>query len=301
MKEVQASESFSNPGQALSWASRVLKGCGVPDHEQEAEYLLTSLLDVKRHELYISPEKTLTPGEASRFREYVMRRCRREPAQYITGEAWFRGLKLKVTPATLIPRPETELLVDEALRAAAKGAGAKKTITALDLCTGTGCIAISIAAELPGAEVFATDISAQALCVARENAQNNGVAGNIDFIEGDLFAPLYGTGLEGNIDLILSNPPYIPEKDIAGLEPEVKDHEPLSALRAGIDGLDFYRRIIAQAPVFLSPGGYLIMELGWDQARKVLELAKTAGAFEDISIKKDYSGIERVFAARAKR
>ena len=191
--------------EALDWAKETLKKNKTPDPEVEAEFLLSHVLACKRHELFLSPRRVLSRDEEARLRSYIERRARREPAQYIVGEAEFRGLEFKVTSATLIPRPETELLVDEALDAARRSNA--ESLIAVDLCTGSGCIAVSLAHELDRAMVYATDISEAALNVARENARANGVADRVRFLQGDLFGPLSGLGVEGRAGLILSNPP----------------------------------------------------------------------------------------------
>lgn len=279
--------------EALKRAVERLEAAGVPGPAAEAEFLLTHLLRIKRHELFLNPEKLLTNEEASTLDSFLNRRAAREPAQYITGETEFRGLAFGVTRAVLIPRPETELLVDEALKAAEQFKG-KGTVTAIDLCAGSGCIAVSFAKELPESRVYATDVSKAALDVARGNAARNGVAEMIEFLEGDLFAPLAGV----KAHLILSNPPYVTARDMELLEPEVAQWEPHAALYGGEDGLDFYRRIVSGAPAHLLPGGFLIMEIGWAQAPALRELLDKDGRFTEIEIRKDYAGIERVVRAR---
>lgn len=282
--------------EALREAAQRLKEAGVDGADVEAEFLVTHLLKVKRHDLFLNPERRLTDAEARDLDSFIKRRCAHEPAQLITGECEFRSLTFRVTGDVLVPRPETELLVDEALRAAAsfKGAG---PFTAIDLCTGSGCIAITFASVSPLWRVHATDISTAALKVAEENARDNGVGDRIKFAEGDLFAPLKGV----KAHLVLSNPPYVTAADMKELEPEVALWEPAGALYGGEDGLDFYRRIIAEAPAHLAAGGFLILEIGWKQAKAVRELLDKTGRFTDIDIKKDYSGIERVVTARLKQ
>jgi release factor glutamine methyltransferase len=201
-------------------------------------------------------------------RALVRRRGQREPLQYITGTAAFCGLELEVNPSVLVPRPETELLAERAWqflqeRSAANPANA----TALDLCTGSGCLAIALALNAPQSSVFATDASAAALAVARKNAARH--AAGIQFYEGDLFAALPASS---RFRLIVSNPPYIPSAGVAALEPEVRDHEPRQALDGGADGLDFYRRIAAQAPPFLEADGRLLLELDEDGAEAAAEI-----------------------------
>ena len=280
--------------EALKGAVEKLGDAGVDSPVQDAEFLITNLLKVKRHELFLNPERALTDAEAARFASFIERRGRREPAQLITGECEFRGLTFRVTGDVLIPRPETEILIDEALEKAAAFDGAAPHC-AIDLCTGSGCIAVTFAKEAPRWHICATDISPAALKIASGNAEANGVAEKIKFLEGDLFAPLNGI----KAGLILSNPPYITAADMKQLDPEVALWEPAGALYGGEDGLDFYRRIAAEAQNHLMPGGFLIMELGWGQAGAVRELLENEGHFTDITIRKDYAGIERVVAAKS--
>lgn len=282
--------------EALSLAAKALAKAGVSDPLAEAEYLLTHILKCSRPELFLKTGRAFTGDEAAAFTAAIERRKKREPAQYIAGDVEFRSHTIKVTRATLIPRPETELVVDEALEAA--GAIGSNAVI-VDLCTGSGCIAVSVAGELAGSRVYATDISWAALEVARENAVLNGVAGRVEFFEGDLFAPL-PCGLKGAVDIIISNPPYVSLSEMEGLAPEVRDFEPGTALFGGVDGLDFLRRIIAQAPGYLKKGGRLIMEIGYSQSEKVKEMAEKDGRFEAVALRKDYSGIERIFSARLK-
>lgn len=283
--------------EALTWAVKKLEEFKIPDAKEEAEFLLTHLLKRKRHELYLNPGLQLTDAEEEDFLSFVERRANREPAQYITGETEFRGLAFKVTRDTLIPRPETELLIDEALEAARSFKG--KAITIIDLCTGSGCIAVSAAREFPESVVYATDISKAALKVAEENAKRNGVEGRIMFIEGDLFWPLRDTGFKG-AHIIITNPPYVSEAEKDSLAAEVRDFEPHAALFGGADGLAVIKRIIKKAADFLLPGGFLIMEIGWDQAEKVKRLFEADGRYEGVKVRKDYGRVERIVVGRRK-
>lgn len=279
-------------GTILRWASEYLSSCKVPNPYIDAEYLLAHALGCQRKDLLIYPERTLTPEEMERFRDIVARRARREPLQYIMGEVEFRGRIFKVNTDVLIPRPETELLVEEAINCMNEG-----DITVLDLCTGSGCIAISIAKELPYSRVYAVDISEGAIAVARENAERHGVEERVIFLTGDLFEAIEPLGLDGEIDLIISNPPYVSRKEMEGLQPEIRGYEPVQALYGGEDGLDFYRRIIEDAPFYLSHAGLLIMETGYGQAACVKSLLEEEGVFTQIGIKKDLAGIDRIIKA----
>ncbi|GMR04354.1 MAG: peptide chain release factor N(5)-glutamine methyltransferase [Thermodesulfobacteriota bacterium] len=284
--------------QALKAAAAALEGAGVTEAGMEAEFILCDILDCKRHALFLDPERVLKTEEQKKLTEFIARRKKREPLAYITGEAEFRGLKLKVTGATLIPRPETELLVEEGL-SFLKGI---KEPAVIELCTGSGCIAISLAVELlqKGARprIYAVDISAAALDAARKNAEAHGVGSLIEFTEGDLFTPLENSGFKAGADLIISNPPYVASGDMTTLEPEVRDYEPPAALYGGPDGLYFIRRIIRESTKYLKPDGRIVMEIGWGQARAVKEEADKNPGLKDVRIKKDYSGIERIFTAR---
>ncbi len=288
-----ANEKILTVREALTWAIQELEGSRVPDARTEAEYLLSFALKIKRHELYLYPERKLTKMQSSGFSDFIRKRALREPAQYITGETEFRGLLFKVTPDVLIPRPETELLVEKALCFLG---GSKGTEIVIDLCTGSGCVAVSIAKERGNTRVYAVDISKEALKVASLNARINGVSSKITFINGDLFAPL--SELKGKARVIVSNPPYISKEDMEKLDPEIRDHEPMVALSGGTDGLDFIRRIIEGSPEYLVPGGSLMMEIGWGQAERVKDILTRHGHYRDIEIRKDLSGIERVVKAR---
>ncbi len=292
-------ESFDTVKDALEWGVRRLNEGKIEEAEAEAEFLLTGLLEIKRHELFTGGLKALAPAEADRFASFISRRLAREPAQYITGKASFMGLDLKVTPATLIPRPETEGLVEIALKSAAA-----LTLTIegepviIDLCTGCGCIAIAMARNLPGCRIYATDLSAEALDVARENVATHGVERRIKLLQGDLYEALKGAALNSKAGLILANPPYITEEDMGTLAPEVAEHEPASALYGGVSGLESIRRIIEGAGEWLSPGGSLIMEVGYDQGATVPGLVMATGDFEEARMATDLAGIERVLIAK---
>lgn len=292
-------ENGRTVAETLKWASEYLSLHKVPDPYVEAEFLLAHVLGCQRKEILIHPERGLAHDELERFRGFIERRAGREPVQYITGEVEFRGLMFKVNRAVLIPRPETELLVEEAINSIKKrdAMGMGKDVTVLDLCTGSGCIAISIAKELPYCRVYAVDISEGAIEIARENAERYGVEERVIFLAGDLFEAIEPLGLDGEIDLVISNPPYVSKKEMKGLPPEIKEYEPLQALDGGKDGLDFYRRIVDETPFYLSDDRLLIMEIGYGQAESIKELLKREGDFTEIEIKKDLAGIERIIKA----
>lgn len=265
----------------LTWTKEYLAGKGVENARLEAEWLLCEALALDRVGLYLNFDKPLSDAELTTFRQMVARRAKREPLQHILGTQEFMGLEFKVSPAVLIPRHDTETLLQEALRVAPNAA------TALDIGTGSGCVAISLAKNLANTGVVSVDISAEALELAAQNAADNGV--QVDFRQGSIFEPVAGE----RFDLIVSNPPYIPTADLAGLEPEVRDYEPRTALDGGADGLVFYRQIITQAAEHLTARGWLLVEIGIGQGEQVKELFASAG-FSAIFTANDPGGIERV-------
>lgn len=280
---------------------------GIPDRRLDAELLLAHALGCKRIDLYTRHEKILKEKDRTRFKELIRRRVRREPLQYILGETEFYGLKFKVTPEVLIPRPETELLVEETIKIVGAPLGAPQTSGAassaptnheiLEIGTGSGCIAVTLAKHLPEASIVATDISKQALEVARENARRHDVEGRIELILADI-APWKRFAAEGRtFDSILSNPPYIPTGEFSKLQPEVRDFEPRRALDGGADGLDFYRSILQDAVKFLKPGASLLFEIGEDQGEKIRQMIAEAG-LREIQIKKDLNRKDRLALGR---
>ncbi len=289
----------------------------------DAEFLLLHIAGKNKAWLMAHADDELSAAQASGYGELIERRLRGEPIQYIIGEAEFYGLPFRVTPDVLIPRPETEHLVEKALELAAQvqDAGAKaqihdaasatrlksrlvtkqdgfiatKNIRIVDIGTGSGAIAVALAYKLPHSQITAIDISAPALAIARENAQRNGVA--LRFLEGDLLAPVSGEQFE----LIVSNPPYIPAADRATLSVEVRDYEPALALFSGpepdSDGLAVYRRLVPAAFAALTPGGFLALEIGCGQSPSIGELLARSG-FESVEFAPDLQGIPRVTSAR---
>ncbi|MDH4101353.1 MAG: peptide chain release factor N(5)-glutamine methyltransferase [Nitrospirota bacterium] len=257
----------------------------------DVELLLADTLGLNRVGLYTNFEKKVTEQERTVFRELFKRRLNAEPVAYIRGKREFWGLEMEVSPAVLIPRPETEVLVEEAIKTV--GGKSDSALTILDLCTGSGCVAVALAKDLSEAKVWATDISAEALDVARRNAARHGVDSRVSFCAGDLWDAVSDQELEGAVDMIVANPPYIPNTDIDGLERNVKDFEPLSALDGGNEGLDIIRRIIAEAPRFLKPSGALLMEIGYNQGVAVSALMEEKG-FTEVRVLKDYCGLDRV-------
>jgi release factor glutamine methyltransferase len=269
----------------LDWTKSYLADKGVDNARLESEWLLAAITGHDRVGLYVNYDQPLTDAELANYRSMVARRAKREPLQYILGTQEFYGVEFEVSPAVLIPRHDTEVLVMEALQLAPQA----KTV--LDIGVGSGCIALALARSLPEADVCGVEKSPEALKLAQRNAENLGV--RVTLCEGSLFEPFLGQ----RFDLVVSNPPYIPTADLAGLQPEVRDYEPLGALDGGADGLDFYRAIIASAPQHLNPGGWLMVEVGIDQSMAVSELFAATG-FTEIFIARDPQQIERVVGGK---
>lgn len=269
--------------QALDTAARQLTAAGVDSPLLDARLLLADLLDTPYLQLLTAQDTPLAEDVLARFFALVSRRAMREPLQYILGHAHFMGHEFEVCQGVLIPRQDTEALCERALAQVQPGS------RVLDLCCGSGCLAISVKLAQPKALVFACDISTAAIALTRRNAQRLGA--EIDIRQGDLFAPFSGL----RFDVILSNPPYIPARDMDSLQEEVKQ-EPALALEAGPDGLDFYRRIIAKSTEYLLPGGHLLLELGDHQAEAVSALVPAG--FSEPRIHPDLSGLPRVLETR---
>jgi release factor glutamine methyltransferase len=271
-----------------------LSEAGLTDARADAEVLLARLLRVERAHLHAHPEQRIRPEIERAYHERISRRASREPLQYITGVQEFWSLTFEVSPAVMIPRPETELIVEACVRLSA---GGDQCI--LDIGTGSGCVAVAVARELPGAAVHATDLSEEALEIARLNAVRNDVAGRITFYQGDLLDPLRPHALEGRADFVLSNPPYIAEADLKTLEPEIRDHEPHLALTPGTDPLVIHRRLAETAPAFLKKGARLIVEFGLGQGPALRDIYGGAPGLEVEEIRPDLSGNERVLVTRS--
>jgi release factor glutamine methyltransferase len=267
----------------------MLEAAGVPEARREAGSLLSFVTAKDRTFLISHGEDVLQEAEWDRFRGVVARRAEGEPLQYITGTQDFYGREFRVTPDVLIPRPETELLVEAALEVIAD-------ISAPSICdvgTGSGCIAVTLLCERPDASAVAVDVSEAALVVAAENARRHGVDERIELRVSDCFH-----GLEPmRFDLIVSNPPYVSAEALAGLQREVRDHEPLVALSPGADGLSVIRRLLNDAPAFLKPGGHLIMEIGFDQGEKVQDLIDSS-VWRLVEIRPDLQSIPRILVVQ---
>lgn len=264
----------------------------VPDPKLDADLLLAHVLELRRLDLYLDINRPLTEAQLDLLRPLVKRRADREPLQYILGTVEFCGLRLKIDSRALIPRPETEELVEKVIQVVETP---PKRI--LELGTGSGAIAIALARAFPEAQITAVDLSEQALVLAEENAEAQALGNSIQFLQGSWFTPLDTTE---SFDLIISNPPYLTEEEMTTAEPEVVKYEPQSALVAGADGLDDIRQIFQRAPAFLSAQGMLALETGIAQHEELKELAATAG-FSDTGSDCDINGRERFFTARVER
>lgn len=286
--------------QMLRWGTGELAQAGVPEAELSAWYLLRACFeqrqcpdvrDFSRSDYFLRKEEKVSNGRQQQYCKWIERRKGREPLEYITGYTEFMGLSFFVNENVLIPRQDTETLVEEIYPLCA----GKRV---LDMCTGSGCIGLSIGVFGRPSRLVLSDISAEALCVAEKNwrcilkQDEYRFSTEVVFICGDLF-----DRIEGTYDVIVSNPPYIEADVISGLMPEVRDFEPLSALDGGGDGLDFYRRIISSAPLYLSPAGMLCMEIGYNQGESVSALMRKHG-FENIRIRKDLAGNDRIVSGR---
>ena len=278
----------------LAFSSQELTAAGVDTPRFDAQLLLAWTLKVRREDLAREPERLLSLREEIIFRKAVSLRALRRPLPYITGEAWFYGRAFKINRAVLIPRPETESLVELALAACRDKEGLKLA----DIGTGSGCLAVTLACERTDAAVWATDLSADALKEARKNVVRYGLEERVSLLQGDLLGPLPS---RLRLDIIVSNPPYVTEAELTHLQPEVRDYEPRLALSglgdaAGADGTALHRRILAEAPPFLKPGGWVLLEVGQGQAERVAEAASALG-YTDITMTADYAQIGRVVSA----
>jgi release factor glutamine methyltransferase len=280
-------------GELRRRAWNVLKAAGVANPAREADWLLAHTLELPSHALLLEGERTVSARQAERSWALIRRRASREPLQYLLGTQEFRGLDMAVTPDVLIPRPETELLVEETLRIITDVGSPRLA----DVGTGSGCLAVTVVRERPDATIYALDISAPALAVARANAIRHGTLDRIRFVQADLLGAFSVRSRE-RFDVIVSNPPYIPVGELEGLQPEVARYEPRVALAAGSDGLTYHRRLLKESLALLKPGGCLIVELGYGQADSVMSLARSSGAYDSVVCRKDAAGIERVLVAR---
>ena len=288
-------------GHMLEVGIHRLEEAKIADAKRDAETLLLYLEKADRTFLYVHRNDATDEYRADAYFGLIDRRAAGEPLQYILGSQEFMGLNFAVNPSVLIPRQDTETLVELALKRVGEK---KRSLSILDMCCGSGAIAVSMAHFLPKAKITACDISPEALEVARGNAARNGLNGRIEFRESDLFFMTKRkktVRIKDSFDMILSNPPYIPTQDIDTLQTEVRDHEPIKALDGGSDGLDFYRRIAEDASGSLKKDGLMFLEIGCDQAEAVTSLLSGAGYYSEIEVHKDLTGLDRVISCRRQR
>ena len=278
--------------EVIQRSAEFLQQKGVDSPRLQIELMLAHVLKLPRLKLYLNFERTLTEIELTRLREMVKRRAAREPLQHILGSTSFCDLEIKCSRAALIPRPETELLAERAWQFLSTINSQASTV--LDLGTGTGCIAIALAINAPGARIYAVDISPDALALAKENAACHHLADRIEFAQGDAFDALRP---ESRFDLIVSNPPYLVSAEIPALQPEVRDFDPMLALDGGADGLEFHRRIAREAQTFLKRGGKLMLEFADGQAEELKKVLSLENWIVD-EIVADYSSRPRIMIAR---
>jgi release factor glutamine methyltransferase len=278
----------------LNWTSEYLSSKGIESPRFSAELLLSQVLALKRIELYTQFHKQVPRQQLDNLHDLVKRAGLHEPVAYLTGKTEFYSLELDITSDCLIPRPETELLVQRAIEFLRTRSGVQYIC---DLCTGSGCIAVAIAKNFPDGRITATDISASALEVAARNIEKHRLTEHVRLLCGDLFEPVIQQ-LDVNLfDLIVCNPPYVSTAEYEKLEKNVKDYEPEFALLAGEDGLDIYRRIIEKVDKFLKPGAALMLEIGYAQGLAVKDMLEQTGAFAKITIEKDYHNNDRIAIA----
>ena len=274
-------------GERLNQTQQTLEANGIPDPETDSVLLLSFVTGLDHLALRLEKNRPMTPEQEQRLASLLLSRTQRQPLQYLLGEQWFYGRRFSVDHRVLIPRQETESLCQLGIDRL-KGLPSP---TVLDMCTGSGAIAVTLKKECPKAQVSAADLSHDALAIARKNAADN--QANVTFYQGDLFAAIPAVM---RFDLILSNPPYIPSEDCKTLQAEVIQ-EPVMALDGGDDGLDFYRRLAAESPAYLRADGWLMVEIGWQQARDVSALFAEAG-FADVKVHQDLYGLDRIVAGR---
>jgi release factor glutamine methyltransferase len=282
--------------QAIAEGAARLKASQVQKERRTADVLLCHTLGIDRTQLLTRSEEQITGSDYQEYLRLVARRGAGEPLQYITGHQEFYGLDFTVNPDVLIPRPETEFLVERVIKLAS-GPSKEPNPLIVDVGTGSGCIAIVLAVHLPQARLIATDISSAALDVARANADRHGVSNRIQFVEGDALEPLARLGLESAVDVLASNPPYVEEANSQLVQREVREWEPHNALFAGADGLDFYRRLLEDAPGYLKPDACVILEIGFSQLDAISSMLGS-GRLALVDTTADLQGIPRTICIR---
>jgi release factor glutamine methyltransferase len=283
----------------LEWTTGFFTRKNVDAPRLSAELLLAHVLSAPRIKLYTNYDRVLTEKDLAAYRGLVQRAVEQEPVAYLTGKAHFFNLEFEVTRDVLIPRPDTETIVENVLQFVRHQPGFESP-RVLDLCTGSGCIAAAIAHHLKNSIVVATEISAAAVEVARKNIERLELSDRVQIAQGDLFEPLGGMVDAHNFQLIVANPPYIASKTLETLDKSVRDFEPLQALDGGDDGLDFHRRILQKSPDHLLEKGRLFLEIAFDQGEAAEQLAAEFDSYEDVKIVKDYGGRDRVLSLRKK-
>lgn len=304
----QASTDIWTTRKLLAWMRQAFTKKELDAPGLMSEILLAHVLGCERLRLHMEADRPASPLERETLRTLVTRALHHEPVQYLTGEAWFYGSAFKVDRRVLIPRPSTSTIIDEILQhsratpgfGGTAGPNAGEDVFFADLCTGSGCIAITLLKHLAKARAVATDISQDALAVAAENAARHKVADRLDLVPGDLATALDTHPVartEGCLHYLVSNPPYIPDHEWTAVEPNVKDHEPHLALRGGPDGLDFVRRLFSDAPRFLRPGGVMAVEIASSTGKPALDLAKASPLLTNTRLVRDLEGHDRVILA----
>jgi release factor glutamine methyltransferase len=281
------------PADALAAARRRLAAAGIEDADLEAEVLLRHVLGWQRHQLYAHLQDDLAPTHDAELQALIERRLTHEPTAYIVGHKEFYGLDLETAPVALIPRPETELLVEEALRAARADAEARPPLIA-DVGCGCGAIAVALAYHLPEAVIYALDLSEEALALAARNASRLGLSERIRFLPGDLLDPL-----PEPVDIIVANLPYVKNGDWETLPPEIREHEPRAALDGGPTGTEVVERLLRQARRYLRRRGVLLAEIGWDEGERVQEIARECFAGARVAVRKDLAGLDRLLVVES--
>ena len=281
----------------LSWTAKYFTDKGLDSPRFSAELLISHVLGMKRIELYTQFDKPIAKQQLDVLHNLVKRVGQNEPIGYLIGKTEFYSLELNISPDCLIPRPETELLVERAIEFLRRRAGRQLVC---DLCTGSSCVAIAIAKNFPDADITATDISDAALKIAAKNVEKHQLSTRIKLLCGDLFDPIILQLNTGKFDLIVCNPPYVSKAEFEKLDKNVKDYEPKAALFAGENGLDVHRKITESVDQFLKPDGALMLEIGYAQGQAIRELLEQAGYFAEITIEKDFHNNDRIAIAKAK-
>jgi release factor glutamine methyltransferase len=283
--------------QALNSGVKFLKEKGIGNPRSSAEVLLSSILNLSRVDLYLNKDRILNQKEKEKLDGFLKERASGKPLQYITGSIEFLDLEFKIDPGAMIPRPETEILTLSVIEHFKEIKDESRPLKIIDLGTGSGVIAVTLAVNLNNSFIYATDVSGDALKLAFENAKENQVEGKIEFVSGDLFKPLENRNLENSIDCIVSNPPYVRDDDSESLSEEITDFEPEVSLFSGDDGLNFHKRIIKECHNYLRKDGLLALEVGWEDGDRLADLIRSEGDYHNIKTIKDLSGIKRIVKA----